>query len=160
MRAYTHEGCMGTPTASQHIVLTRKSSHKLLLCSRRGFEPRVFGSWVRSTLSPPNWLVDWAGRWKLITYLPTYLRPDITETVDWALKNNYLYLPTYLPTYRILHYTILCMAAIKLKGQTLSMVVVSTNFKGNYAELVRLYWSVLRYSSCCAWWYGFLITFV
>ena len=28
-------------------------------------------------------------------------RPDITETVDWALKTNYVstYLPTYLSTY-------------------------------------------------------------
>ena len=25
-------------------------------------------------------------------------RPDITETVDWALKTNYMYLPTYLPS--------------------------------------------------------------
>ena len=36
VHVYTHGGCMGTSTASQHnIILTRKNSHKCFLCSWR-----------------------------------------------------------------------------------------------------------------------------
>ena len=43
-------------------------------------------------------MVDWALKSNYLpTYLPTYLRPDMTFAVDWALKNNHQPIPTYLP---------------------------------------------------------------
>ena len=73
MCAYTHR-VLGTPTASQHNILTRNKLSQLFLVLLTGFEPRVFGSCVRcstnlatppggdrpySTSSDQPWLFRW-----------------------------------------------------------------------------------------------------
>ena len=73
--------------------------------------------------------------------------PDITETVDWALKTNYLatYLRTFLPTY---------LPAVETNKETskcLKQTVVSTKVEMKVLMAVRLhektlYWTVYAFA--------------
>ena len=55
MRIYVYTRGFGTPTANQHNILTRKTSHKLFVCSGWGFiEPRVLGSRVDALPATPS----------------------------------------------------------------------------------------------------------
>ena len=98
MRACTHGGQWGTPTTSQHNIMTRKNSYKFVLCSGRDSN---LWSWSLLYLEadalpiepprPPNvsLLTVFAASRSCCDFMSPWY--DL-HGFDWALKTNYRYI--------------------------------------------------------------------